>query len=317
MNLIKAFSKTYLLTCALINMALVSTGQTSSENYIHSIAPLTPVADITNLNFLSADLKIENISYLDGIGRLTQQVSSKTSPTQKDEIAIQEYDNTGRIKKNYLAFTDATTANVKAAYRANAATIQQSFYAGVKPKFKTNTNAFGELNYDNSPLDLIKEQSSPSPAWALNTGKTLKQNYGVNLPYTIIVWQSIAGGAFSGNADAGAEYYYAKELFAATVTNEENHSVTQYVDKAGKLICEQELVDASTSKYNYTYYVYNDFGELTCIIPPKVCDAILSSAVYNTTNYAGDIFLSASSNLRAFSTVSVMLILSAFTMTTC
>ncbi len=282
------FKSSFLISFFTLISCLVQ-AQTPGQNYISKINPLMPIQNEAGIPTISSGVKLENTSYMDGLGRTVQEVSSKISPSGNDGVIVYDYDNTGRMTKKYLPFTSAPDP-VAASYKANALSVQQSFYNTARTKFKTNTTAFEELKYDDSPFSLITEQASASPQWALSSGKTNKQSYGFNTVNSIINFDATSYGTTPTSFQV-AYYYPAKELLSTTVTNAENHAITTYTDKSGKVICEVELIDVANSIYYYTYYVYNDFGELTAIIPPQGYSNMAQSGNFNFNTIADLIFL--------------------------
>jgi RHS repeat-associated protein len=269
--------------------------QSSTENFIHTINPLVPVQNSNNVSSLSTALRIDGISYMDGMGRTVQQVYPACSPSNKDIIDFIDYDNTGRATRQYLPFTDIiTNGNVGplpfGLYRPAAIAAQQGFYTTAKTKFKTNNSAFGDVKYDNSPLDIVKESSSPAPAWDMVTGQTDKQDYHFNAVNSVLFWKPASNGALCGNGTTPA-YYAAEELSEIVSLNEDNIETKSYYDKAGKIIASKIKVSAAPLNYHYTYYVYNDFGELVCVIPPTAIENILLSGVYGTSGTLSYLFL--------------------------
>ncbi len=49
-----------------------------------------------------------NISYFDGIGRSVQNIGVEASAAKNDIISATQYDNAGRVVRNYLPFTGGT-----------------------------------------------------------------------------------------------------------------------------------------------------------------------------------------------------------------
>ncbi len=80
--------------------------------------------------------------------------------------------------------------------------------------------------------------------------------------------------------------YAAGSLFKSVTIDEQNHEVIKFTDKNGKIILSKvqntASLDDGTGK-NYTgwlctYYIYDDIGNLSCVIPPKAVDAMATSS---------------------------------------
>lgn len=264
--------------------------QTNNQNYAHSITPLSAIKNSNNITSMSTAQRIDNIDYLDGLGRSVQQVLMAGSPSNKDIIGITDYDNTGRAPYQYLPFTNAAVYGTLGAYRNSASNLEYSFYSTAKPKFKTNTNAYSEIRFDNSPLGIVKESAAPAAAWNMTSGHTTKQDYAFNQANTILMWEPASNGAVSGDGITPV-YYPENSLSEILSTNQDNITTKTYYDMSGQLIASFELVVVFPEKYNITYYVYNDFGEMTCVIPPAAVEYLLQNTVYKTTDVYDYLFL--------------------------
>ena len=74
-------------------------------------------------------------------------------------------------------------------------------------------------------------------------------------------------------------YYAANELYV-TITKDENwtqadgdnHTTREYKDKQGRVVLKRTFASTSsaTAEAHDTYYVYDDFGNLSYVLPPKV-----------------------------------------------
>ena len=89
---------------ALLTLVVVAgSAQTSTENWVKEItsrdAFTTEISGKTN----EADVA-RNVTYLDGLGRVMQQVSSKASPNALDLVSVQTYDAYGRQTRSYLPY---------------------------------------------------------------------------------------------------------------------------------------------------------------------------------------------------------------------
>ena len=82
-----------------------STTSLSNENYVHTIAPQIAVNQISQVSN-SEDL-IESVTYFDGLGRSKQSIGIRAGNQEEDIVIHMEYDQYGRMTKEYLPYAQA------------------------------------------------------------------------------------------------------------------------------------------------------------------------------------------------------------------
>ncbi|WP_291152102.1 DUF6443 domain-containing protein [Flavobacterium sp. UBA7680] len=237
----------------------------------------------------AADKAQTNITYFDGIGRPVQQIANQYSATGKDIITHIAYDDFGRQVKEYLPYASSqTNLNYMVPYFLESElTNQYKTNYGV-----TNSNPFSEKQLESSPLNRVLKQASPGNDWKLGSGHEIKMDYQTNSAdeviyyYAVTTWDSSLGVA---NIDLNTGTYTANQLFKI-VTYDENTSasptetagsVVEFKNKEGQVVLKRTYgtVGTGTSNEKYdTYYVYDVYGNLTYVIPPKAADLIAGSA---------------------------------------
>ncbi len=176
----------------------------------------------------------ESIEYLDGLGRSQQTVKKGWSPAQKDVVSAVEYDNQGRVTKQYTPFETA---------------VNTGAFATV-PGGQTYT----WTQYETSPLNRETVITPPggyaaSITYAANTTSEVGYSDGTTL----------------------TSYYAANSLFKSTVTKPQsatkNLQTITYKDKKGRVLlsCQKE----STNVAN-TYTLYDDKNRVVKVLPPGV-----------------------------------------------
>jgi RHS repeat-associated protein len=222
----------------------------------------------------------QQTSYLDDLGRPVQQVSKGVSPGGLDAVSFIELDAANREVKKYLPYTGGSDGR----FKTGAATAQATFYLNQKGDNK----AFAESRFDNSPLNRVLEQGAPGTPWQLAatpaTGKTRKMAYGNNLPGEIRMWTFNA----TTHTATGTATYSANALYYTQETDEHGMKLLEYKDKSGKTICKKvQRVAGDEASYIFTYYVYDDFGNLRFTVPPE---AVNNLAAVNFTFAYNDAF---------------------------
>lgn len=240
--------------------------------------------------------KIVKYSYFDGLGRPMQTVLLKGSPATKDIIQPTVYDAFGRESTKYLPFVDGGNDGY---YRSNellkanvySSSDQFKFYqAGesIHPQdVASDQYPYAESLLELSPLNRIMQQGAPGSSWQLSQNHTIKLNYETNTSNDVRNLQIDN----SGNCTNTDGYYPANKLFKTTTKNENwntnddplLNTNEEFKDKQGQVILKRSYVknEAGTIDHVETYYVYDDFGLLRYVIPPKASAVITFPVVKN------------------------------------
>jgi RHS repeat-associated protein len=203
------------------NCVPLGASPSNDQNYISTISPLIAgfktSSQLTNAGTCQA---MQNIVYLDGLGRTIQTVHVKANPGGfADLIQPEAYDAYNREAIKYLPYTTASGA--AGSYRNDALTGGTGIYTFYNLNGSGNsgiqqpngvvsiTNPYAATAIEASPLNRILEQGAPGDAWQLTgvvnysgvaSGHTSKIDYSTNDATNISIG-----------------HFYAKK-FAATVT---------------------------------------------------------------------------------------------------
>jgi RHS repeat-associated protein len=238
-------------------------GQPSNaQNYVVTYTPtkknvLNPAADTA-----SSCNVMQNISYFDGLGRQLQTVQVKGNPSgTKDVVQPFAYDDYGRPVQQFLPYTVST--QTPGAYRPGALSNEQSdFYNQSGQGYKKIDYPFSQTAFEPSPLNRPVEQGAPGPDWQLGSGHTLRTEYSTNGANEVKRWQVKSGG---NGSEWNNTYYPAARLVKTTLTDENGNHNIEYKDKQGHVVLKQA---ESNTGYLSTYYVYDDYENLSYVIPP-------------------------------------------------
>ncbi|MEA5429124.1 DUF6443 domain-containing protein [Arcicella lustrica] len=220
------------------------------------------------------------ITYFDGLGRPIQTVLPAQGAAGQDIITAIEYDAYGRPSKSYLPYPKSSgTGDLDASFSNNAT----SFYGG-------DIRSFSESVYENSPLNRVVKQAGAGSGWGFNSSPTafddgtVKVKTFANVANDVMLFtvSNIDGagnsfGASSTPVSAGGfaqnSFYAASTLLVTETLDENNTNGTnggrsrEYKDRSGKVVLKRNY-DGSNALD--TYYVYDDFGQLRGVIPPKL-----------------------------------------------
>ena len=271
--------KKLLYTLAALLMSNLVLAQTQTENYIKSTTPKVAVQSETALNNLSADDKIESITYFDGLGRAKQSIALRAGGDGEDIITPFVYDEFGRQIRDYLPYARSTSSLNFLDNTSVISGIENQYLAKFPNDVSGATpNVFSEKHLESSPLNRVLEQGAPGTDWAVNktsdADHTIKFEYGANLASEVLNFKVdfIGGDTENPKLTFTNTYYNSGELYK-TVTKDENwrsydtkdRTTEEFKNKIGQVILKRTF---NNQQPHDTHYVYDDFGNLTYVLPP-------------------------------------------------
>ncbi|MGE8341580.1 MAG: RHS repeat-associated core domain-containing protein, partial [Flavobacterium sp.] len=164
-------------------------------------------------------------------------------------------------------------SSVNMSFATDAETATKAFYN--TEKYENTANPFSEKELESSPLNRILRQAAPGNPWAMDGGHEIKLNYQANTANEVklykatATWDAGSGLYEISFSDAGT--YQAGELFK-TVTYDENTAsgsnagTEEFKNKEGQVVLKRTY---NAGDKHDTYYVYDIYGNLTYVIPPK------------------------------------------------
>jgi hypothetical protein len=269
-------------------------------NYIISNNIQVPnITDASSIKNLSFDENMQSVQYFDGIGRLIQTVATQNTPLKRDLVQPTVYDAFGRETHRYLPYasgdpnTPANTGLYKTDFLSQhepdyISSNQNVFYNGSGAIANGANKPFAETRFENSPLNRVIEQGSPGVAWQpdqndsyLSVDRTVKFSYEVNVAEEVLLWtyiypsESNPTGKVMAKSGTSLIYYGANQLYKNRTKDEQFHEVLQYTDKQGRMVLNR--VQATDNVWADTYYIYDDSGNLVCVLPPEASRLLLEN----------------------------------------
>ncbi|QKJ31068.1 RHS repeat-associated core domain-containing protein [Mucilaginibacter mali] len=301
-----------LLVLALTGIYGAANAQSNTRNYIMTRVPRTPIKTNGRLDTLTSnkDSVQSTIQYIDALGRPVQTVQMFGSPTGKDVVQGQMYDEFGREMIKYQPYTLTPTAAGQYQPLAVFGTgtysgsQQYNFYQQSGQGYVNTPVAFAASITELSSVGRLTEQGAPGTAWQLGGGHTVRMDYANNntkplsdtantrrvARYTAV---ANSNGSRTLSRDSSFTAVYAANQLSVTITKDENWvngragTVEEYKDKDGRVVLKRT--------YNYksgaletlsTYYVYDDKGMLAYVLPPGANpDATGSISSTTLTNF--------------------------------
>ncbi|MFH6959388.1 DUF6443 domain-containing protein [Flavobacterium aquidurense] len=286
--------KKYIITFILL--VITSSGLTaqtfSDDNFVYTAAPKKPV-QAGNFNTLTKDEMSQNVTYFDGLGRPIQSIAIGQGASGEDIITPIEYDAFGRQIKEYLPYTSSNGSNSYPKIDPTAAiSAAQDFYSTAK--YENTANPFSEKKLESSPLNRVLKQAAPGTSWIMGSGHEIKLDYQTNKSSDTVklykantTWLAGSGLYEISFSDAGS---YAENELYKNITFDENSganpsessgATVEFKNKEGQVVLKRTY---DSGEKHDTYYVYDIYGNLTYVLPPKVSGTI-SNDVLNGLCY--------------------------------
>ena len=220
----------------------------------------------------------------------TSTIFNNTEVQPKDIVTHHEYNQYGRKIKEYLPYASQNNG----AFQTGAEVITKSYYKGNYAADFANTvtadiNPYSLKNIESSPLGRIHEQTAPGDDWKMGTstitdkeysdGHTIKFKYDSNdgtldqvRIYTVSL--SFASNTYTPTLQGGTTFYGTGTLTKTTTKDENwmpldgvNRTTEEFKNKNGQVVLKRTY---NAGVAHDIYYVYDNFGNLTYVLPPKV-----------------------------------------------
>lgn len=260
----------------------------STGNFVRTWSANAPITDPNVLVGRPLHDVKQSTVYYDGLGRPLQTVARQGSlisgSTPVDLVNPVVYDEFGRETRKYLPFAaNSTGGNASVTdglFKLNPFDQQKYFYSDNNTnspvKSQGETFYYGKTEFEPSPLNRVDRTYAPGNSW-VNQGKGVKMKYYLNTATdSVRIWNVTDGatGGFSTYASSGM--YAAGLLYKNITVDEKDNQVIEFKDKNDKVILKKvqftATADDGTGKghtgWLCTYYIYNDVGNLSCVIQP-------------------------------------------------
>jgi RHS repeat-associated protein len=278
-------------------------------NYIRSWDATSPQSNPDTLISKSLKDVKQATQYVDGLGRPLQTVIKKgsmvTGSAPVDLVSSVVYDGFGREIYKYLPFaansTGSNTSISDGLFKLNPFQQDSTFDKGM---FSDESWYYGQTNFEASPLNRALESFAPGNSWVGTSGQgseanrhSVKVKYWINTTTDSVRIWTITNVTNGFGIDSTSAIYPAGTLYKNVTADEHNNQVVEFKDNEGKIILKKvqlkALPDTGTGKGHYgwlcTYYVYDDFDNLRCVIQPKGVELLAANSW--SMSYSGGVIL--------------------------
>ncbi|MCR9133502.1 MAG: RHS repeat-associated core domain-containing protein [bacterium] len=252
-----------------------------SLNYVRTKVARVPASTESAFNSLSNSNgnATESITYVDGLGKTRQSISLNSTPSGNHMISSMHYNEIGQQTTSYLAYPSGS-ANEN--FKVGSIEAQKRYYENPDNGVTSIQDPYSVTVTEKSPLLTVKEQGAVGTTYQPDGGgRTIKTKTRVNNSTDqVIYWNITSGGDPQGNG------YYAVEEISITETTDEDGNVSEvFVNRAGHEVLKRGYLGANKTQPVETYYVYDKFGNLRFIIPPKAVESIGTNSSLTLDEY--------------------------------
>ena len=257
----------------------------SNENYVFTITPQVATTSIPP-NTNTRDY-IKSVTYFDGLGRAKQSIAIRQSASSKDIVTHMEYNSLGQQEKEYLPYVPTTVGDglIKTDPSGDTNTYYSTNYG--------TSNPYSQRTIEASPLNRVLAQAAPGYDWRKGGGHEIEFEYKSNHSTEVKSYNVMT--TFANNTYTpvlvNAGNYLVNRLYK-TITRDENwtsgtnHTTEEFKNKQGQVVLKRTYANVNNvSEKHDTYYVYDDFGNLTFVLPPKANDVSITQTVLDNLCY--------------------------------
>lgn len=251
--------------CRIFSEANILPTQTETDasrlNYVQRITPLVPVSSIDTAVILhTPSSALVQRDYYDALYRPYLSVAYHNTPAKHNTVTLTEYDDYNRPTRQWLPIAVEMSHFTPATFQNNA----KQFYA-------EESKPYTETLYSTAVWDNGTMHSEPVGVRraGLDMGSRMQaQSSRGNDDNEVRRFRVTSSGDLQCDG-----YYPAKSLLVLQTKDEDNKSRIIYTTQHGQIIMERQ------DKNIDTYYVYNDIGQLSYVIPPLAAKR-LSTGTY-------------------------------------
>lgn len=203
-----------------------------------------------------------NIDYFDGLGRLSNSVRVGASPSGLDIVTRQDYDSFGRRSREWLPRVSG--------YSNGKYLMPKEFESLSSNIYNHDTHPYSMPVYESSPLNRVVEQYGPGQDW-YSKGASVSTAYKANVAGNAVLNCKlyVVGGTSQNPTLLQSGNYATGELYVTEVKDEDGNTTYEFKDKLERVVLIRQMKE---NVAHDTYHVYDDFGNLCFVLPPRIQD---------------------------------------------
>ncbi|MEA3463003.1 MAG: DUF6443 domain-containing protein [Bacteroidota bacterium] len=253
---------------ALDNILVNATTEANPDDSENFIVTTTSLSDQGTSGAMQ-----HTVQFFDGLGRPVQEIGVGSSLGGKDMVKPMEYDDYGRRFRDYLPFAAGDDENgTFRDYKSSGDDVldmQEDFFQNQFSLGSDDAYAYSRTVFEESPMNRVHAQGAPGKDWSPYEETGIATDYIQEFEYENNAGSSVRCFTVNTSTDAlqnPTSYYSANTLYKSTITDEDGNETEEFKDKLGKVVLKRTFEGANTLS---TYYVYDDYGLLRYVIPPK------------------------------------------------
>lgn len=225
-----------------------------------------------NYQYMTGCQYLESVQYFDGLGRDLLAIARGITPGKQDLVTLTEYDNLGRKTRIWLPglLTKNQSSICLDSLKKSMTTSEL---------YGRDANPYTETRYELASMERVSKIYSPGEEW-YNHDKAIVTEYYLNntsLPcpfYHLTFTETSYVINKTGNC-------VQNELYMTKTVDEDGNTSCEFVNKMGQIVMTRQI---NGKKNHDTYYIYDDYGNLCVVLPPKAVAQFQVNGSWDETN---------------------------------
>ena len=226
----------------------------------------------------------DKVDYFDEMGRIEETILVKGSAIENDLASLTEYDAFGRVEKQWLQ-VETWSAAGEGVYVSPEILKQR-----IRSTNCNDSAPYQLTKYESSPLDRPIREYGAGQDWH-SKGKAVETIYQLtnvvgNDSLNCIRYQikDVTENADTLVAISPAGNYPTGSLHVTRRTDEEGNAVLEFKNRFGQIVLNRQIVRAPYHEFYDTNYIYDEWGNLHVVLPPRASDYIKSGNLWNNAS---------------------------------
>ena len=253
----------YIGTCCSFLLSVAASGAPqapTNQNYIKTRTYCTS----------NGQTYYDDLQYYDGLGKPYMSVNVNATPSNKDFIALTEYDDLGRKSREWLPVALATTGGYAAPENIKAAALGAGGYNDEMP--------YVSYVYEDSPDARVLEQRQPGASLQGSRPAAAKAYYLNDSSDSLCCWKLLVKATTRDTAVLNYGLAAPMTLFVTQTYDADGDVAYEFRDARGLQVLTRQKIEAGI--YADTYYVYDDSNNLRFVLPPEFSSKIVDDSIF-------------------------------------